>query len=144
MTPITFATKDRTMLGRYAKEWIPFWNSPFDAQYIGFVRNRVMRGVIVFHDFFGAQNAWVSIGSDSQIWCSRESLTKCFSYYFDHLGMHRMSIMTQESNIHSQRLCQRLGFIREGMMREYFASDVHGVLFGMLRRDCKLLNEEKR
>lgn len=60
------------------------------------------------------------------------------AYGFDQIGIHRVQLRCVTSNQPSMRLAERLGFVREGRLRE--AEYLHGVhvdhyLYGLLRTD---------
>ena len=59
-------------------------------------------------------------------------------YGFRHLGLERISSSTQESNIGSQRVLEKSGFMFEGRERKacYFAGQRHDrLIYGLLAED---------
>lgn len=49
----------------------------------------------------------------------REALSKVIQYAFDDTALHRLQAMVHPENVRSQALLERLGFTREGMLREW-------------------------
>ena len=69
-----------------------------------------------------------------------EALLALLAYGFSELGLNRIQAEIDPANIDSARSLQRLGFVKEGQLRENCI--VNGVmsdsaLFGLLRRDWK-------
>lgn len=48
-----------------------------------------------------------------------EAVSAFFDYLFTRLGARRVYAYTEDYNIHSQRLCEKLGMRREGAFREF-------------------------
>ena len=70
-----------------------------------------------------------------------EALLALLAYGFSELGLNRVQAEIDPHNIDSARSLQRLGFVKEGQLRE--SCIVNGVLsdsalFGLLRREWKL------
>jgi len=75
--------------------------------------------------------------------CGRGYMTEAgravVDFAFDHVGCHRLELRAAESNPGSIRVAEKLGFVREGLLREANRSpdggryDMH--MFGLLARD---------
>ena len=50
--------------------------------------------------------------------CGREAMRQLLVYAFSELGLHRISAYILESNIPSQKAVQKLGFKKEGLLRD--------------------------
>jgi RimJ/RimL family protein N-acetyltransferase len=92
-------------------------------------------GVVLFNHFCGT-NIELSIWTASPKWCSRRFLHTCFNYVFNRCGCRRCSILVRTTNNKMLDLAERLGFQREGLVREAFEDGSDGVLLGMLRAEC--------
>ena len=57
-----------------------------------------------------------------------EAATTFFDYLFHQKGARRIYAYTEDYNLHSQRLCEKLGMRREGLFREFvsFVNDADG------------------
>ena len=59
-------------------------------------------------------------------------------YLFAHTTVHRIEAVTEAENVAEQRVLEKVGFIREGVMRGVFWRDGayrDGALYGLLRTD---------
>ena len=75
----------------------------------------------------------------------KETLTAVFNYAFDELNFHRIEADVDPRNAASIRALERLGFQREGYMRERW--HVNGeiqdaVFFGLLKPDWEAHRKE--
>jgi len=67
-----------------------------------------------------------------------EALTALLRFGFEELDLHRVEATTHTQNERSQRVLAKLGFRREGILREYYCRDgIYNdqVLFSLLRRE---------
>ena len=95
--------------------------------------------VTVFHKVTDT-NCEMSIATDGKKgWAQRNYLRYCYKYAFDQLGLRRVSVVIQEDNHASLRLCKKLGHVYEGTLKEWFG-DKDGVLMRMTRSECKWIN----
>lgn len=69
--------------------------------------------------------------AETGYWVKREArgqgvaaaaLRLMIAYAFEQVGVERLELMTETPNLASQRLAERLGFTREGVVRAYLAS----------------------
>lgn len=68
----------------------------------------------------------------------QEALGALLGYAFDTLNLHRVEADVDPGNAASLRLLERLGFVREGMMRERWlvgGGVQDSVILGLLRRE---------
>jgi RimJ/RimL family protein N-acetyltransferase len=74
-------------------------------------------------------------------WCRKEYLPVFFKYPFIVGGCKRVTCLCRPSNTRSIRLMKRLGFEYEGTLRNYYddGDDCH--VYGLLRDDCKYIQE---
>lgn len=71
-------------------------------------------------------------------------ITKRFLYAmfynpFVHWKVRHISCAIEASNAKSLHLCQRLGFTKEGCMREAAVDGEDIIMMGMLKRECRYL-----
>lgn len=66
-----------------------------------------------------------------------EAADLCLEYAFDELGLHRVWARTHENNEPSIRVLEKLGFEREGVMRDHYHRADYGdeYRFGLLETD---------
>jgi RimJ/RimL family protein N-acetyltransferase len=112
-----------------------------DAKAIGVTRNGDICGVAVF-DNFSVGSCCVSVASDgSRRWMTREFLIRVFAYPFLQLGYRRLTCFIAASNHDSIRLCEHLGWSREGVLRRGAPDGDDMLLLGLLREECRYLPE---
>jgi len=69
-------------------------------------------------------------------WATKDFLFHAFSYPFDQIGCNRITALIKEKNKMALKTCIRLGFKKEGLLRE--AQDGENlVVLGMLKKECK-------
>jgi L-amino acid N-acyltransferase YncA len=87
-------------------------------------------------------NCELSAVLDDPRCCSLNVLRELFSYPFYQLNLRRVTAVVRESNEKSSKVCQRQGFRLEGVHLHWFGED-HGLIWGMLKEDCKWLRLRK-
>lgn len=98
--------------------------------------------VIVYSRYSG-RDMEMSIASWHPGWCSRKVLAPIFWYPFQFANCARVTATTRKSAKEVRRFLERLGFKQEGVLRKSYL-DSDGVVYGMLRSECKWLKEAKK
>jgi RimJ/RimL family protein N-acetyltransferase len=83
------------------------------------------------------------IASSSPRWATRAFISAAFTYPFIQMKKRRVTFIVSETNVKSLKMCLRLGATVEGKLRKWFG-DNDGVVFGMLKEDCKYIRETAR
>ena len=104
---------------------------------------RILGGV-VFSDYRADDSAWISIYTTDKKWCTAKILKQIFGIGFDALHCRRLNALIRADNRASIALSERCGFVREGKMRSYFADGADALIFGMLRGECKFINNQHK
>ena len=73
--------------------------------------------------------------------CSKRVLRQLFYYPFGQLKCHRISAYTEVDNRDAVRFLRRLGFTKEGRVRECSSNGKDAFIYGMLRRECSWLGD---
>lgn len=114
-----------------------------DAKGIGGAIGGELVGAFVF-DQFSSQSCFASIASDgSKRWMSRKFVVHGMAYPFLQCGFKRLNVLISERNANSIRFCLHFGGVLEGRLREAGPDDEDMLIFGVLRRDCPYLPENK-
>ena len=100
-------------------------------------RSRLIAGV-VYHGYDGT-NIMQSTAADVPTWCRPGVLRGLFHYPFVTLGCRRMTALIEESNARSLSVTEKLGFKREGVLREFASDGGNAIVLGMLRKECRYL-----
>lgn len=94
--------------------------------------------VVVF-DRFSPFNCEMSIASDgTRKWFSREFVGVCFRYAFKQMGLKRVTVVVEETNAKSLKMCRQLGYVEEARLVQWYG-DVDGIAFRMLKDECRWL-----
>jgi ribosomal-protein-alanine N-acetyltransferase len=69
-----------------------------------------------------------------------EALSAIIQYGFDNMGLHRIEVLISHHNRRSQLLIRRLGFKREGVLRDHYFVEGRfsdDVIFSLLKEELK-------
>lgn len=69
---------------------------------------------------------------------AREASLLLLKYGFEELGLNRIYLFTEEENIVAQKLFERIGFVKEGILHKDILSHgkfVNRILYGFLKED---------
>ena len=95
---------------------------------------------IVFNNTRPNIDTWLTIYSNNKRWCTRRVLKIIFGYVFKQLKCKRCSLLVSKDNEASIKLVEGLGFIREGLLRQYRENGADCYIYGMLKSECKWSN----
>lgn len=105
---------------------------------LGVVRHGRLLGGAVFDRYSDdGRDIMMSAAFDDPRWCTRKTLRALYSYPFLQLDCRRMTAITQSDNADAIKALIQMGFEHEGVLRCFFSDDQHGLLFGMLREECR-------
>lgn len=88
--------------------------------------------VAVFSNYIG-HSVEFSIASSTPKWGRRSAFKAFGAYAFQQLKVHRVWCVTRATNTHAQQQLIRLGFKREGILRQHYADRADGHIFALLR-----------
>lgn len=97
---------------------------------------RVLAGV-VYSEYRNGIDIRASIASNGPGWASRGVLRALFDYPFNQLGVVRITCLIADDNVKSQTLCEKLGFVPEGIHHLAWDGKKDVISFGLLRKNCK-------
>lgn len=96
---------------------------------------RLIAGII-FNDVRHGRDVWLTIYSTDKRWCCRRVLRAVFNLAFDVMDCKRVSLFVSKDNEPSIKLVEGLGFVREGLLRQYRDNGQDCYVYGMLKYDC--------
>lgn len=108
---------------------------------IGIERDGEPVGGVVYHEYRG-NDIQMSCASTTPKWLQNCILRALFRYPFEQLGCGRVTAFAPSGNRHTCQFLERLGFVREGVMRRGFEDD-DCAIYGMLKEECKWIKERK-
>lgn len=74
-------------------------------------------------------------------WLTRTVIHRLFAYPFVQLDCHRITLKVAKSNKPTRRFVKHLGFKEEGTHPEALGPGRDMISYGMLRKDCRWLQE---
>lgn len=101
----------------------------------GIEKNGVTVGAVAFHTFNGHDIEVTVAGR--HCW-SRGVWQTLTDYAFNQAGCARVTIHCRRSNVLTQRLAMKFGFVFEGIRRRFYGSE-DAAMFGLLRSECRWL-----
>ena len=101
-------------------------------------RGQIVGGIIM-NNYRKDLDVWLTIYSTSPHWCSKSVLKYIFTTCFETLNCKRVNIFVSKDNQKSLNLCTRLGFKKEGLLRQYRENGQDCFIMGMLKKECKWL-----
>ncbi|MFT0547872.1 GNAT family N-acetyltransferase [Allopusillimonas ginsengisoli] len=100
-----------------------------------------IQAVVIF-DLMTDVDCRLNIATDGKRrWLSKAFLAWIFRVAFVQWSMRRVSALVEAHNAQSVKMVERLGFVQEGVLRKAFGEQ-DGILFGMLREECRYLDIE--
>lgn len=117
-------------LGDSVSDYIP-------ALAIGLYKDGALIGGVLINDIRPQRDCWLTIYTTTPYWAKRHVLRYIFGIVFNLIGAKRCSVLVSKSNAKSFDMCQRLGFIEEGILRQYRDNGEDCHVMGMLKQECK-------
>lgn len=96
--------------------------------------NKLIAGVVYF--CYRHPNIEMAVASISPRWATKSTLKAFFEYPFNQLNCHRVTVMVDSDNDDVKRFDERLGFVKEGRLREANPNG-DADIYGMLKSECR-------
>lgn len=96
---------------------------------------KLIAGIII-NDIRPERDCWLTIYSTDKRWCIKRVLKCVFGLIFNKMKCKRCSIFISKDNEASLRLCKKLGFTCEGLLRQYADDGQDRFVLGMLKSEC--------
>ncbi|MFZ6758350.1 GNAT family N-acetyltransferase [Undibacterium sp. Ji50W] len=115
-----------------------------DFARLGLIRktdNLFLGSCILFHLDVGCRRAEIGYEMDVAVWGQgymHEALVALLNYGFDEMNLNRVEADIVPHNLGSAKTLERLGFIREGLLRERWIVEGNvsdSAIYGLLRSD---------
>ena len=110
-----------------------------DNYTFGICRQGKMVAGIILNNYRKDLDVWLTIYSVSPRWCVKSVLKYTFLVCFKTLNCKRVNVFVSKDNHKSLSLCERLGFKKEGLLRQYRENGQDCYILGMLKKECKWL-----
>lgn len=99
--------------------------------------------VVGYFNYDGLSVEGAIAAADKRRWANRGFIEKAFDYPFNQLGVKRFVVRVEETNREAFELDKRLGFVEEGRLREASPDGNDIIILGMLRRECRWLDQKR-
>ena len=104
---------------------------------MGIVLDGKLIAGIIFNNIRPNIDVWLTIYTINKRWCNRRVLRCIFNLAFNKMGCRRVSLCVSKDNEISKKLVESLGFVYEGLLRQYRDNGDDCYLYGMLKNECK-------
>lgn len=94
---------------------------------------------VALYNMLDESNVSLSLATTNPKWCTRKVIKVIADYPFNQLGLNRVTAVIRESNTKSISLTERIGFTKEGELRQYYKDGESAMIYGMLKDECRWL-----
>ena len=99
-----------------------------------------IRGVVFYTDWYPTNSIDMHIAAVAgERWLTRPFLAAAFGYPFLQLNLRRVTGRIAATNERANRFVEKLGFVREGLVRQGWHTGDDLVIWGMLKSECRFL-----
>ena len=116
-------------LGDKAEEYIP-------CLPIGIFKDNELIGGVLINDIRPNRDCWLTIYTTTPYWGKRQVMRYVFGVVFDLIKAQRCSVLVSVDNLLSLRMCEKLGFKKEGLLRQFRDNGDDCFVMGMLKSEC--------
>lgn len=106
---------------------------------IGVYLGTMLIAGIIMNDHRKNVDVWLTIYSINKRWCTKAVIKYVFGIVFNLMNCRRCNIFISKDNHESLSMCERLGFKKEGLLRQYRENGADCYVLGMLKQECKWL-----
>lgn len=89
---------------------------------------------------YDGHSVMIHVASTDPRWMSKGRLFALFHYPYEQLGVVRINAVIARKNKRARRVCERLGFKEEGLLRRGYDGKQDGVVYGMLKHECRWID----
>lgn len=100
------------------------------------LEGKIIAGVLI-NDIRPKRDCWLTIYSTSERWATRAVIRYVFKIVFKMIGAKRCSVFVSADNNKSLKMCLRLGFKQEGLLRQFRDDGKDCIVLGMLKNECR-------
>lgn len=106
---------------------------------IGVWLGNILIAGIILNDLRNNLDVWLTIYSTNKRWCTKSVVKYVFKIVFELMNCRRCNVFISKDNHASLSLCERLGFKKEGLLRQYRENGTDCYVLGMLKQECRYL-----
>lgn len=90
---------------------------------------------IAVYSSFNDINCEITVAANSKWWARKDVINVLLKYPFDQLGCQRTTLLIRESNQPVLQLAEKIGFTREGCLRQFYPDGSNCIVFGLLKSE---------
>ena len=94
---------------------------------------------VLLNDLRPGRDVWMTIYSSNKRWATKSVIKYVFGIVFNLMNCKRASVFVTVDNFQSFKMCERLGFKKEGQLRQFRDDGKDCFVMGMLKQECKWL-----
>ena len=122
-------------ISRWVCKKLNISESEAEGMAVGFVVKNELIGGLVFHNLRKDCELWWTIYTTDKRWCTRSILKQIFGIAFEFYNVRRISLLVNTDNYPCINLVERLGFKKEGCLRQYREDGADCYIYGMLKSE---------
>lgn len=112
-----------------------------DAVAIGVEDDGELVGGVVYTHYCGTDIRMHTAGVGR--WLSRQGLFRFYAYPFIQLGCRRVTGLVRADNPTAQRFNEKLGYVKEGVLRDADDDGCDLIVYGMTKAECRWIENKK-
>ena len=117
---------------------------PKGCKAIGVLVDDQLSAVLAYSNFSSLNCVFYIYTDKKRCWATRPVLRMMFHYPFVQCGLGRITAFIDADNRQSMIMCLKLGFRLEGVLRGPSDTSEDVYVLGMLRSECRWLDDERR
>ena len=90
---------------------------------------------VVIYSSHNGINCEVTVAATSKWWLRKSTLNILMKYPFYQLGCQRITLLIRQDNALTQRACEKVGFEREGCLRNFYPDGSNCLIYGLLKSE---------
>lgn len=107
------------------------------------LNGKTIAGVLL-NDLRPGRDVWMTIYSSDKRWATRSVIKYVFGIIFNLMNCKRASVFVTVDNFQSLKMCERLGFKKEGCLRQFRDDGKDCFVMGMLKQECKWHEQKEK
>lgn len=98
-------------------------------------KSKLIAGCLYYN--FRETGLEMTFAATDKRWATKPNLNIFFGYPFEQLNLKRVTALIRKDNEKSIKMIKQLGYKLEGIARQTFSDGCDGLLYGMLKTECK-------
>lgn len=135
-TPVPTVVSDVELARAFCNEYFELDATPDQKGICRLIDGEVVGAVL--YDRYNGSHIWAHCcGKKGVNWLNRQMLHTMFDYPFNQLGVNRISLWIEATNIDSRVFAQHLGFSHETTLEGAGRNQVDVCIYRMFKKECR-------